>query len=121
MELCDIILRTNRVRCALNMEILDLLNEKSVSGAHRVELVYKFDEKSYCECLKGESISKVRFKYFFHPQTHIYIYIWTPQPITLPRSRCACGVTKEIKPKNIFDRNEVQYRNDVPTKRKVGM
>ena len=34
MELCDVILRTNRVRCALNMEILDLLNEESVSGAH---------------------------------------------------------------------------------------
>ena len=33
MELCDVILRTNRVRCALNMEILDLLNEESVSGA----------------------------------------------------------------------------------------
>ena len=32
MELCDVILRTNRVRCALNMEILDLLNEESVSG-----------------------------------------------------------------------------------------
>ena len=26
-------IRTNRVRCALNMEILDLLNEESVSGA----------------------------------------------------------------------------------------
>ena len=24
--------------------------------------------------------------------TYIYIYIWTPRPITLPRSRCACGV-----------------------------
>ena len=32
MELCDVILRTNRVRCALNMEILDLLNEESISG-----------------------------------------------------------------------------------------
>ena len=34
------------------------------------------------------------------------------------------GITllaKEIKPKNIFYRNEVQYRDDVPTKRKVGM
>ena len=31
MELCDIFLWTNRVRCALNMEILDLLNEESVS------------------------------------------------------------------------------------------
>ena len=34
MELCDIIIRTNRVRYALNMEMLDLLNEESVSGAH---------------------------------------------------------------------------------------
>ena len=37
MELFDVILRTNRVRCALNMEILeeilDLLNEEIVSGA----------------------------------------------------------------------------------------
>ena len=33
MKLCDVILWTNRVRCALNMEILDLLNEESVSGA----------------------------------------------------------------------------------------
>ena len=33
MELCDVIIRTNGVRCALNMEILDLLNEESVSGA----------------------------------------------------------------------------------------
>ena len=30
-------------------------------------------------------------------------------------------LTKEIKPKNIFYRNEVQYTDDVPTKRKVGM
>ena len=28
-----VILRTNRVMCALNMEILDLFNEESVSGA----------------------------------------------------------------------------------------
>ena len=52
MELCEIILRTNRVKCALNMEILDLLNEESVSECAVVEIVYKFDEKSYCECLK---------------------------------------------------------------------
>ena len=32
MELCDVILR-KRVRCALNMEILDLLNKDNVSGA----------------------------------------------------------------------------------------
>ena len=30
-------------------------------------------------------------------------------------------LTKEITPKNIFYRNEIQYRDDVPTKRKVGM
>ena len=29
-----------------------------------VELVYKFDEKSYRECLKGESIAKVRFNLY---------------------------------------------------------
>ena len=36
MELCDcnfVILRTNRARCTLNMEILDLLNEESISVA----------------------------------------------------------------------------------------
>ena len=25
-------------------------------------------------------------------------------------------ITKELKPKNIFNRNEVQYRDDVPKK-----
>ena len=28
-----------------------------------IELVYKFDEKSYCRCLKSESIAKVQFKF----------------------------------------------------------
>ena len=35
MELCDrncVILQTNRARCTLNMEIVDLLNEESISG-----------------------------------------------------------------------------------------
>ena len=27
--------------------------------------------------------------------TDIYIYIWTPRSITLPRSRCACGVIRK--------------------------
>ena len=35
-----------------------------------VELVYKFDEKSY---RKGELLAKVRFKICFGPQT-----LWTP-------------------------------------------
>ena len=45
MELCDVILRSNRVRCALNMEILDLLNKESVSGARssRVAGLVKID------------------------------------------------------------------------------
>ena len=30
-------------------------------------------------------------------------------------------LTKGITPINIFYRNEIQYRDDVPTKRKVGM
>ena len=45
-----VILRTNRERCALNKEILNLLKdflEKAV-----IELVYKLDMKSYHECLK---------------------------------------------------------------------
>ena len=39
-----------------------------------VELVNKFVEKSYCDCLKSESIAKVRFKYFF---VHKHIYLST--------------------------------------------
>ena len=34
------------------MEILDLLNEETFLEKAVVELVYKFDKKSYCECLK---------------------------------------------------------------------
>ena len=36
----------------------------------------------------------VEYLVIFHadPCNKSYIYIWTPRPITLPRSRCACGV-----------------------------
>ena len=40
------------------------------------------------------------------------------------KQHCCMGITlltKEIKPKNIFYRNEIQEGDDVPTKRKVGM
>ena len=40
------------------------------------------------------------------------------------KQHCCMGITlltKEITPKNTFYRNEIQYRDDVPTKRKVGM
>ena len=55
VELCDrncVILWINRARCALGMEILDLLNEEMFLEHAVVEQVYKFDEKSYCKCLK---------------------------------------------------------------------
>ena len=40
------------------------------------------------------------------------------------KQHCCMGITlltKEITSKNIFYRNEIQYMDDVPTKRKVGM
>ena len=75
MELCDVILRTNRVRCALNMEILDLLNEESVSGARSSRAtVYKFDEKSYCQRLKKVSRSLKYDSNYFFDHRHIYIF-----------------------------------------------
>ena len=40
------------------------------------------------------------------------------------KQHCCMGITlltKEITPKNSFYRNEIQYGDDVPTKRKVGM
>ena len=49
MELCDcncVILRTNRTRCALNKEILDLLNEEVFLEHAVIELAHNFDEKS---------------------------------------------------------------------------
>ena len=86
-------IRTNRARCAIYKKILIYSTRKAFLEKAVVELVYKFDEKSYRECLKGESIAKVRFN-FFCPQIYLYthIYIWTPTPITLPCLRCACGV-----------------------------
>ena len=57
-----IILQTNRARWALNKKYSarKVFLEKAV-----VELVYKFDEKSCCECLKGESIAEVQFNFFW--------------------------------------------------------
>ena len=58
MRSYSVILWTNRARCTLNLDNLDLLTEESVSGAcAEVELVYKLNEKSYCECLKRLSHS----------------------------------------------------------------
>ena len=41
-----VILQIKKARCTLNKEILDLLNEESVSGAPVVELVYKFEKST---------------------------------------------------------------------------
>ena len=87
MELCDIILRTNRVRCALNMEILDLFNEESFSGAssgraslyiRRDVLLRKFEKVS--QSLKYDS------NIFW--STNIYIY-YGHQPRSLYPARAA--------------------------------
>ena len=71
MELCDsncVILQTNRARCALNTEILDLFNEESVSGVRSgraslyicgEDLLRRFEKASLS--LKYDSI-------FFYPQ-----------------------------------------------------
>ena len=62
-------IQTNRAKCALYKNILDLLDEESVLEEAVVELVYKFDEKSY-----HESIAKVRFKFVL---AHKHIQ-WSP-------------------------------------------
>ena len=72
MELCDVILQTNRVRCTLNMEILDLLNEESVLEHAVVELVYKFDEKSYCEMFEKVIRSLKYDSNIFFVHKHIF-------------------------------------------------
>ena len=70
MELCDVILQTNRVRCTLNMEILDLLNEESVSGAcsGRASLI----NSTRSPTAKFEKVRKYDSNFFSF--TNIYIY-----------------------------------------------
>ena len=48
MELWDIIIQTNRARCALNMKILDLLNKETISGACRSTIPIFFLSTTYC-------------------------------------------------------------------------
>ena len=51
-----------------------------------LELVYKFDEKSYRE---GESIAKVRFNLFLSSNTYMDP---NTDHFTLPALHCTCGV-----------------------------
>ena len=62
-----------------------------------VELAYKFDKKSYHECLKryGDHYSMIQNFWSTNMYT-LYTYIWTPTLITLTRSRCSCGVIMEL-------------------------
>ena len=52
---------------------------------------------------------------FFRPQTYKH-NIWTPQPITLPRSRCVCGVTTCICCAVFFTQGDERL---FPTKNRV--
>ena len=47
-----VILRTNRGMCSLNKKILNYSMRKAFLEKVVVEQVYKFDKKSYRECLK---------------------------------------------------------------------
>ena len=75
MELCDIILRTNRVRCALNMEILDLLNEESVSGARSSRASLYIRQEVLLSTFEKVSRSLKYDSNFFLDHRHIYILI----------------------------------------------
>ena len=76
MELCDlkcVVLQTNRAKCTLNKDILDLLMRKAFLEHVEVEPVYKFDEKSTA----SEKVSQMLGGH------NIYIiYKWTPAPIS---------------------------------------
>ena len=77
MELCDVILRTNRVKCALNMEILDLLNEESVSGALSSRASLKIQREVLLSTFEKVSRSLKYDSNFFLDHRHIYIYMDT--------------------------------------------
>ena len=75
MELCDVILRTNRVRCALNKEILDLLNEESVSGACSGRASLYIQGEVLLRMFERVSQSLKYDSNIFFVHKHIYIYI----------------------------------------------
>ena len=56
-------------------------------------IVYKFDEKSTCECLKSESTAKKPFKFL---GGHIHTYL-SPYGVTRDRGiLCTSGVLPEV-------------------------
>ena len=72
MELYDVILRTNRVRCALNMEILDLLNEESVSGARNSRASLQIRREVLLSTFEKVSRSLKYDSNIFFDYRHIY-------------------------------------------------
>ena len=46
-----------------------------------------------------------------HIYIYIYIYIWTPRSITLPRSRCACGVITSAAEYNYSTHNSFHHKS----------
>ena len=76
MELCDIIIQTNRVMCALNMEILDLLNEESISGARSGRASLKIRRKVLLRMFENVSLF-LKYDSNFFLSTNIYIYMDT--------------------------------------------
>ena len=67
--------------------ILDLLNEESVSGARTGRASLKIRQEFLLRMFEKVSRSLKYDSNIFFVHKHIYIYIWTPQLITLPRSR----------------------------------
>ena len=72
-------IRTNQARCALYRNFLDLLDEEIVSGESSDRAVLKIRRED-SECLKSESIAKVRFK-FILVHKHIYKTYYTGQRV----------------------------------------
>ena len=93
------------------VEILDgRLGQRSVERVRYVInnllhlVIVKYGDISLVLCISTRlrlvTILSLLVKYLviFHadPCNKSYIYIWTPRSITLPSSRCACGVIKGI-------------------------
>ena len=69
-----VILQTNRARCALNEEILDLLNEESISGMCSGKSTIKSLPQVF---EKVSQLLKCNLNFFFFGGGgHIYIYIY---------------------------------------------
>ena len=80
MGLCDrnyVILQTNRARCALNKEILDLLNEKSISGARSSRASLSIRQEVLPRMFEKVSRSLKYDSKMFLVHKHICIYMDT--------------------------------------------